>query len=114
MRVYVAGKYEEKARVQEVQDQLIKAGHTITFDWTRSDEGFTRNQAGLDFYGVLACEAFVFVAEKDLRYAGAFTELGIALCQGAEVYLLGPHADRCIFTLLPQVHRGLEGLLERR
>ena len=34
-RVYVAGKWEDKRRVKEVQNILIEAGHAITFDWTR-------------------------------------------------------------------------------
>ena len=39
MRIYVAGKWQEKPQVRAVQEALIAAGHTITHDWTAHDVG---------------------------------------------------------------------------
>lgn len=117
MRVYVAGKWEEKERVREVQAQLIAAGHTITHDWTKEesssgyDPDLMARHAVADKAGVLAADAFVGIFEKDLRYSGAVAELGIAVAMGIPIYILGNFVDRNVFAYLPEVRRGLGGLL---
>lgn len=112
MKIYVAGKWEEKERVREVQEQLRAAGHTITHDWTMEPVGAVRLDCALmDKQGVLDAEAYVGVFEKDLPYKGAMSELGIAVATGIPIYILGTFCDNNIFTALPEVHRGLEGLL---
>jgi hypothetical protein len=102
----VAGKYEEKERVQEVMAQLIKDGHTITYDWTRHDEGFTPRQAKKDMDGVVSAQALVMVAEKDLPYKGSLVEMGMMLACGRLVWILGNAINDCIFTKLYQVRYG--------
>lgn len=109
MRVYVAGKWEEKERVREVQQQLIAAGHTISYDWTTATAN-SREQAENDVAGVLNADAFVGVFEKDLRYSGAIAEMGMAIANGASIYILGNAIDTNIFLRLPRVRRGIDGL----
>lgn len=112
MKVYVAGKWEEKERVREVQEQLRAAGHTITHDWTSEPLGAVPLECALlDKEGVLSADAYVGVFEKDLPYKGAMSELGIAIARGIPCYILGTYCDRNIFMALPEIHRGLEGLL---
>lgn len=118
MRVYVAGKWgsDTIARVREVQDQLIGAGHTITYDWTtdQGDGSGTSSQAMNDMTGVLTADVFVLVAEAhDVVYCGAVAELGMALAIGLPVYVLGNALDTkrdvqgtCIFMKLPTLNRG--------
>lgn len=116
-RIYVAGKWEEKERVREVQAQLVAAGHTITHDWTTEEPvgdaylNIVPSAVLADKQGVMAADAFVGIFEKDLRYLGAVAELGMAIARGIPVYILGNAADRCIFVKLPEVKRGLEELL---
>ena len=114
MRVYVAGKWEEKERVRQVQTLLRKAGHTITFDWTKSAGLGLEKQASRDTVGVLTADAFVGVFEKDLPYRGAYTELGMAIATGIPIYILGHAADLNIFVNLPRVKYGMEDLLNER
>jgi hypothetical protein len=114
MKVYVAGKWEEKERVREVQRQLISAGHTISFDWTQVCDGTEEHmkvQAANDKQGVLDADAFVGVFEKDLRYSGALTEMGMAMANGAKIYILGNAVDTNLFMRLPEVRRGIDELL---
>ena len=113
MKIYVAGKWEEKKRVREVQQQLRDAGHTITYDWTLAELNGVPSvdQALNDKQGVLGADAFVGVFEKDLAYKGAMTELGMALAKGIPCYILGKACDNNIFITLPEIKRGLEGLL---
>lgn len=116
MKVYVAGKWEDKARVQEVQKYLQRFGHTITHDWTVAescgdDEAKWAEHARNDRTGVLAAEAFVGVFEKDLKYNGAIAEFGMACAIGIPAYILGRALDANVFMRLPNVKRGLEGLI---
>jgi nucleoside 2-deoxyribosyltransferase len=111
LKVYVAGKWEEKDRIREVQQQLRDAGHTITYDWTSYEGGLTQEQAIFDTDGVYDADALVAVYEKDLKYSGAMVELGMALAVGVPVHVLGNACDNCIFLLMPGVTRGIDGLL---
>jgi nucleoside 2-deoxyribosyltransferase len=104
MKVYVATKWEEKGRAREVMDQLEAAGHSITYDWTTSEQ-FSSEQARLDLYGVMTADALVFLAEQDLNYRGAYVELGVALATGIPVIVVGRAIDRCLFVTLPTVRR---------
>jgi nucleoside 2-deoxyribosyltransferase len=118
MRVYVAGKWEEKRRVSEVMRLLESEGHVITYDWTKhpdtTNDDELAEQAWEDYTGVRQAEAFVGVFEKPRPQpdtGGTYVELGIALDRGIPVYILGHEADHCIFTRLPQVQRGIDRLL---
>ena len=37
MRIYVAGKYEDRLIIRSIHKTLIKMGHEITVDWTNHD-----------------------------------------------------------------------------
>lgn len=119
MRIYVATKFENAVRAQEIAKQLEQAGHTITYPWWLNDQ-INVEQASLDFWGVCAADAFVLLVDGDYRYSGALTEFGIALGRGIPVYLVGHALDVLpekgsspnIFTLLPRVYRGIETLLK--
>lgn len=104
--------------MREVQAQLIKAGHTITHDWTAESEVKCEqdwiNHAALDRNGVAQADAFVGVFEKDLAYCGALSEMGMAAARCIPIYILGNAVDRNVFTHLPEVRRGIEELLDER
>jgi len=111
MRLYVAAQWSDRAEVRQVMGQLIASGHQITHNWTNLDQ-FSRLQAALDFQGVEEAEALVFVANNPYdSTGGAFVEMGIALGRGIPVFVIGPGIDRNIFTLLPQIRRGITALL---
>lgn len=108
MKIYVASKWENKLRVQEIQQLLRMAGNTITYDWTNCELPQNRAQAIMDLRGVADADVFVGVFEQDVRYNGALVELGAALALGKPVYLLGdaPVLNKCIFVKHPHVRRG--------
>jgi hypothetical protein len=110
MKIYVASKFENP-RAPEVAEQLEAAGHTITYKWWGCSN-FAQEQALLDFDGVTSADALVLVVEDDFKYSGALTEFGIALGKGIPVYIMGKAIDRNIFTLMPNVFRGIETLLQ--
>lgn len=116
VKIYVAGKWEDKERVREVQEYLKRFGHTITHDWTQAescgdDEERWKEHASNDKKGVLSADAFVGVFEKDLKYSGALAEFGMACAIGIPCYILGNAIDSNVFLRLPEVKRGLEDLI---
>jgi len=110
MKVYIATKFEEGDRAQEVAQMLVGEGHTITHRWWGNDEN-NAEQACRDMWGVMIADALVFIAEKDLPYSGALVELGMMLAKGGPVYVMGPYIDHCIFMKLPQVYKGIDYLI---
>lgn len=115
MRVYVAGKWEERLRAREVMETIRAKGHVITHDWTHEPKEETDEVllecANLDVQGVESADALVFVAEKNLKFAGAYTELGIAIAHDLPVYVLGEFATSNIFMRLPSIKRVTEAQL---
>ncbi len=110
MRVYVASKFEDRARASQIMNRLTAVGHVVTHDWTQSSQ-FSMAQAHHDREGVMTAEALVIIAERDYPFRGTYVELGMALARGIPIYLLGEAMNACIFVLLPEVHRGLGPLL---
>ena len=113
MKIYVATKYEEAPRARQVMGLLIAHGHTITYNWTWNEQS-SSEQAHKDMQGVLDADALVLIIEKDLQYKGALVEVGIALGKGIPVYVIGSYFDNCIFSALPQVHQGIDSLVQVR
>ena len=105
LKIYVAGKLEDKDRVRVIQAMLRNAGHEITVDWTTNSQN-SRVQAIKDLRGVADADILVAVFEKDLPYKGTYVELGAALALGKPVYILGPNARKCIFLKHPNVRQG--------
>lgn len=114
MRVYVAGRFTKKEDVQAMQDRLVKAGHTITFDWTKSSANgklreerlrYLAEQANLDFEGVRGADAIVVLHDDTGR--GLFVEFGIALADPHKIVAVvgGQYAGAsgCVFYHMPRV-----------
>lgn len=105
MRIYVAAKWELRARAQDVMHDLVQFRHTITYDWTVVEQE-SAVQAVKDAEGVQTADVLVLIAEEDVPYAGALVELGIAIGCGIPVFVLGtaPITRRCIFMKHPLVY----------
>lgn len=105
MRVYVAGKWELRDRVQTIMHDLTLFRHVITYDWTVVEQE-SSTQAVKDAEGVQTADVLVLIAEEDVPYAGALVELGIAIGCGIPVFVLGnaPITRRCIFMKHPLVY----------
>jgi len=124
MRIYVAGKWQEKPQVRAVQTALIAAGHVITHDWTIAELGHDHiggpdwvqvyskwydpkeleAQARGDLIGVQTADAIVVCAINPHKYSGTLTEMGIALGCGHRVLIIGDNIDSNIFSWLSEVH----------
>lgn len=103
MKVYVAGKFQDRTKVRGLMDKLEGLGHEITFDWTI--EHYAKKEETIEdavecLQGVIDAEVYVGLFVEDHIYKGALVELGIALTSNILVYLIGHAIDSTIFTLL--------------
>ncbi|KKK73067.1 hypothetical protein LCGC14_2897530 [marine sediment metagenome] len=108
MKIYVAGKWEERKDVKFLQRQLILLGHEITKDWTVDEEG----EAGYpvinvveDMWGVKSTDIYVGLFLNNHNYKGALVELGGALASRKPCYIIGHAMDSCIFIRHPLVRQ---------
>jgi len=100
MKIYLAGKWEEHELIKTYADRLRAVGHTITLPWFEMHLGSTPfpQAAREDVQGVLDADACVFIFERELAYAGALVELGIAIGTNKAILIVGPAMTRCVFT----------------
>jgi len=108
MKFYVAGKWEEREQVRQLQDELRRLGHTITVDWTWhefEDGGYPVQYAQEDVFGAATCDAYVGRFVNPNSYKGALVEMGVALGLGKKVFVIGHAIDTCIFVSHPLVTR---------
>ena len=104
MKVYVFGKYEDRARVRRVQGILRDAGHTITHDWTIYNPNRSLVQDAIDdTEGVRAADLGVGVFIRPLPYEGSFGEFGMSIISGKPVIVIGRYADNFVFSNHPLV-----------
>ncbi len=107
MKLYVAGKFQERAQVRVLMDKLETMGHTITFDWT-GEEQLTRPDHPVgnvidDVGGGKSADALVCRFINPLNYRGSLIELGVALGAGKKVFMIGHAVDSCLFPSHPLV-----------
>lgn len=113
-RIYVATGFMNYRTAREWMNDLREAGHTITHDWTNTDEF---DQYGLPMGGKLTREknieygtadmegvrqADVVVLLPYLSLYGALIEAGMAIALGKRVMVLQPTRDS-VFWYLPAV-----------
>lgn len=95
-KIYVGGCYDSFQEIKQIQADLLKQGHVITYDWTkRAEEELNKRQNGetheriiselsldaeLDLQGVLSADWSVFlINKKDYVYRGTFCEIGASI-----------------------------------
>jgi len=109
MRFYVAGKFEDKERIERLMEKLRNQGHEITHDWTRYDHSEDvyemRCRAKDNIQGVKQADVLIMVLIDDLQYTGTFVEMGIAIAEKKPIIIIGNQRNDNIFTKLPNVVR---------
>lgn len=106
MKIYVAGKWEDRNTCRGLMVNLRILGHEITRDWTvRRQEEKDDVIALQDAEAVQAADAIVIVAIKELDYRGAYAELGMAIALNKAIALIGSGFNECIFSSLASIRR---------
>jgi hypothetical protein len=101
MKIYVAGKFEEKEYIRKVMDELEAIGHTITHDWTKESidgmkageiEAYFRDASQRDKIGVQRADLLLIFPHEHGK--GQYTEMGIAMALSVNVvWVNNPEAD---------------------
>ena len=107
MKIYLAGKWEERKRIKDIADAVRLHGHTISFPWFEQHSDSTPLQQSSidDVCGVRDARVCIFIFEKVLPYNGALSELGMAIAFDKDILLVGHAVDNNIFTHYPSVQR---------
>jgi len=112
MKIYVAGKYQDRDRVRFIHQLLREQGHEITIDWTNHDiypnDAIAEKLSQFaqdDVWGVLNADIFIGLMTLPFEYKGLWVEMGIALGKGIPVYVIGDAGSNCIFHNHPLVKK---------
>lgn len=109
MKFYVAGKWQERVLCGVVIDSIRALGHEVTVDWTCEREVLEERVVALrDMEGVAQADVVIAILERAFDYKGAWVEIGAALGQGKQVWVVGNEGDSCIFLHHPLVRRFLD------
>lgn len=109
MKLYVAGKWQDRPRIRRIQNALVRMGHEITVDWTQHDFGpdapqsLLKGIAAEDAYGVAMADYVIAILIKPFNYKGLWCEVGMAIALGKKVLAVGSAGDSCIFVNHPLV-----------
>ena len=106
MKLYVAGKWEERLNVKLLMVRLKSIGHEITMDWTDSkyeDEAYPVEYSIADIDGVYAADMYAGLFVRPYQYRGALVEMGVALGLRIPCAIIGHQIDSCIFVHHPLV-----------
>lgn len=109
MRIYIAGKYEARARLIEWRGRLIGLGHEVTSTWL--DETIKREEstpaydvaaAQRDIEAIQGSDLFILDTLDLSVTGGREVEYGIAYLRGCDLWVVGPR--RNIFHQLADKH----------
>ncbi len=120
MKVYVAGKVEDKDLIAEIEDTLRAMGHEITCDWakreTAKDEGNRTEEESIvlaeeKLMGILTCSVLLLICMNGKPSEEPQVEFGIGLGTGKKIYVVGHALDSSVFMAIPSLVR-LENLVD--
>lgn len=106
MKIYLAGKWEERDILLCYAKLLELAGHTITWPWftPHIEIGLSHSDiAERDTQGIRDADMCIFIFERDLPYNGAMTELGMAIALEKEIIVVGSGGGTNLFLKHPYV-----------
>lgn len=96
-KIYIAGKYEARARLIEWRGRLKALGHEVTSTWL--DEVPKREEVGVPYMLAAAERDIKEVCESELlildtldttQTGGREVEFGVAYLRGCDLWIVGP------------------------
>ncbi len=105
MKVYIAGKFEDKETILNLHKKIKKLGHTLSYDWTThknikpylKNKETARQYAENELKGIVDCDVFIYLSHE--RGTTLPMEFGAALSLLKKtgkplVYAVGEFNDR--------------------
>lgn len=116
MKVYIAGKFEEKAKVKELYARIKELGHKVAYDWTdhKPIKPYSQNQEVAKEYsdnelvGIIDTDIFIFLTHE--LGTTLFMEFGAALILNKKtgkplIYVVGEFKDKSMWFFNAGVQR---------
>ena len=111
MKIYIAGKWEEKNRLKIVKDRVPQK-HSVLSSWLEEDEkngdywSVTQDKiiecATRDVREIKESKLFILDTWPDNQRGGREVEFGVALASGKETWIVGPRKN--FFHHLCDIH----------
>jgi nucleoside 2-deoxyribosyltransferase len=114
MKLYVAGKWSDREKINEIIETFEARGHTITHNWTQFEGSTSRPEmksqfAIMDINGVRDADAYIGIMNDPVYpYRGSMTEMGAALGLCKPVYVVAPadsNLEATCFFHHPLIHK---------
>lgn len=118
MKVYLAGRFDERERVKAAQQVILSHGHVLTADWTDhkpiarygEDLELAASYAAEDLSGVIHADAVILLTSELPGGTGVHAELGAAIAHQTlagrpAIFVVGPHFSRSMMYFHPAVRR---------
>ena len=115
MKIYLAGRFEQKEKIREMYNLIKQEGHIITSDWTthkpispyEKNIALSKEYSEQDISGVEQCDVFILLTDK-IKSTGAHIELGAAILSAIKngkplVYVIGDYPNNSMFYFHPKV-----------
>ncbi len=127
MKIYIAARFGEKERVQDLYKKFQDKGHEISIDWTthksikpyEDHPGLACSYSVEDINGAKNCDVFIILTDE--AGTGMYVELGIAIASNLErgkpdIYAVGEFNSRCMFYFYPSIKcvNSIEDVLKLR
>jgi len=126
MKIYLAGSFDAKDKIQKVSEMLKKEGHSITVEWWKKDfkkidvpdaEWYNLPQIKevriRNFNGIDEADALILVSSDiKKKYNGANIEIGYAIGKGKYVIIFGT-VERSAMYHGCMMFATIEGLINR-
>ena len=107
MKIYIAGRWEDRKQIREIQKAMIDQGYELTLDWTDHEYPTARRTlakwAADDLTAASNAETLIALMEVTHDYKGAWCEIGACLATGGIIIILGHGSDSAIFLNHPRI-----------
>lgn len=94
LKFYLAGKYDDRVKLNGYIQQLQLNGYEVTHNWTIVDPTLVNDEtrSELDIEGVTNADWVIFMmTDPEYVYRGTFTELGAALALKKKIIIVNPN-----------------------
>lgn len=101
LKLYIAGKWGDRAHIADVMQLFIGNKYQITHDWTAVEEEDKKSVENLqafaesDIEGVCSADCLIIIiTDKNYEYRGTCTEMGAALALNKKVFVVGSSGSK--------------------
>lgn len=95
MKLYIAGKFGDKNKINKYIKEATLLGYDITHNWTKFETNNNKIQSAIkDLQGVMECNCLVCIMDdSSYAYRGTFTEIGAGLALNKKIIIVNPHTN---------------------